>query len=142
MWKAQSIISTIICVCIWSTSIGIARISLWNEALISICNVSLLCFPLLIFLYFNLYVQSEGGKKVQSQCVPYGFISSTYAMAEESLLGFSWCSCVFCFSFNLFFIRELARNILSVLSIWRQELRGKRKAVNREVENGKLNELH
>ena len=57
MRRAQSIISTIIRVCIWFTSIGIARISLWNVALISICNVSLLCFPLLIFLYYDLYVQ-------------------------------------------------------------------------------------
>ena len=60
------------------------------------------------------------------------------AVAEECFLeywnsyiqlDFSWCSCVFCFSFfNLFFfIRELAQNILLVLSIWRQELRGNKK---------------
>ena len=60
------------------------------------------------------------------------------AVAEECFLeywnnyiqlDFSWCSCVFCFSFfNLFFfIRELAWNILLVLSIWRQELRGNKK---------------
>ena len=60
------------------------------------------------------------------------------AVAEECFLeywnsyiqlDFSWCSCVFCISFfNLFFfIRELAWNILLVLSIWRQELRGNKK---------------
>ena len=69
-------------------------------------------------------------KKVQSQCVPYGFISSTYAkelkknrdcsgrgilLKSTDTATYSWVladfSCVFWFYFfNLFFfIRELAR---------------------------------
>ena len=76
-------------------------------------------------------------EKVQSQCVPYGFISSTYAkelkknrdcsgrgmLLSTETATYNWvsadASCVFCFSFFnvFFFIHELARNSIGFVHL-------------------------